>query len=54
MMGYGDDKGIIPRAVSTMFERIGENADTDLSFKVALITDNAFVLILPVHRWSVQ
>eukprot|EP00937_MAST-01D_sp_MAST-1D-sp2_P003885 g3885.t1 len=34
MMGYGEDRGIIPRAVTHIFQRIESNTDPDLSFTV--------------------
>lgn len=33
MVGYGPDKGIIPRASQVIFQRIGENT-SDISYKV--------------------
>ena len=34
MMGYGEDKGIIPIASEEMFVRIAQNEDPDLTFRV--------------------
>lgn len=34
MMGYGEDKGIIPIASQEIFERINRNEDPDLTFRV--------------------
>lgn len=34
MMGYGPDKGIIPMAMERIFDRIDENEDKDLTFRV--------------------
>ncbi|ORZ21973.1 hypothetical protein BCR42DRAFT_160311, partial [Absidia repens] len=32
MMGYGEDKGIIPRTCSELFNRINQNTDTSVTF----------------------
>ncbi|KAI8969978.1 hypothetical protein BDF20DRAFT_907549 [Mycotypha africana] len=34
MMGYGEDKGIIPRTCSELFTRIADNTDTALTYRV--------------------
>lgn len=34
MMGYGPDKGVIPMAMERIFDRIDENEDKDLTFRV--------------------
>lgn len=34
MMGYGEDKGIIPRTCSALFERIHQNQDPNLTHRV--------------------
>ena len=34
MMGYGEDKGIIPIACERIFDRIDSNTDESLSIKV--------------------
>ncbi len=34
MMGYGEDKGIIPIACERIFDRIDSNTDPDLTIKV--------------------
>ncbi|CAO3676662.1 unnamed protein product [Rhizopus microsporus] len=34
MMGYGEDKGIIPRTCSELFERIANNTDSNLTYRV--------------------
>lgn len=34
MMGYGEDKGIIPMACERIFDRIGSNTDPDLTIRV--------------------
>jgi kinesin family member 1 len=36
MVGYGEDKGIIPRACEEIFVRIDSSAAEDMSFKVWL------------------
>ncbi|KAI9271461.1 hypothetical protein BY458DRAFT_435746 [Sporodiniella umbellata] len=33
MMGYGEDKGIIPMTCSELFERIAENGDSNLTYR---------------------
>eukprot|EP00741_Cyanophora_paradoxa_P015133 tig00020848_g14604.t1 len=34
MVGWGDERGIIPRVMEAMFERIGANKDTSTTFRV--------------------
>lgn len=34
MMGYGEDKGIIPMACERIFDRIASNVDPDLTIRV--------------------
>ena len=34
MVGYGDDKGIIPLVTEEIFERIKRNEDKDITFRV--------------------
>lgn len=34
MMGYGEDKGIIPMAGERIFHKIDANEDPDLTFRV--------------------
>jgi hypothetical protein len=34
MMGYGEDKGIIPMACERIFDRITANSDPDLTIRV--------------------
>ena len=34
MVGYGEDKGIVPQAMAEMFDRIAENKDKNLKFMV--------------------
>ena len=34
MMGYGEDKGIIPMACERIFDRIVSNTDPDLTIRV--------------------
>jgi len=34
MVGYGDDKGIVPQAMEEMFKRIAANSDKNVKFMV--------------------
>lgn len=34
MMGYGDNKGLIPRICEDLFKRMAQNKDTDLTYSV--------------------
>ena len=38
MVGYGEDKGIVPQAMEEMFDRIAKNKDKNIKYMVRLTT----------------